>query len=186
MPPFDSALSDAIGDGSLHPGFTYDEIGWIADLAPSIALRRGIDPVGLAGGVILTDAHRDAEPLWRLSRHRLLTAPARALLGGEVVVATTLLCLDVAFPAHIVVPGAVLATVHLDRRASPTAPGALHGRFGQVAVRRLSEDAAAEGPGRSFRVIYAAAADCARWPHARPAEPIGDADLWPAAHLAFG
>jgi hypothetical protein len=29
-------------------------------------------------------------------------------------------------------------------------------------------------------------AECARWPQARRAEPVGDADLWPAAHQAFG
>ena len=188
MPPLDFASSDATEARQPVPGgFAYDEIGWIADLAPSIALRSGVDAAGLAGGLMLTDAHRHAEPLWRLARHPRLVTPARALLGGEIVVATTLLCLDIGFPAQFVVPGAVLATVHLDRKPLPEASCALHGRFGRVTLRRLSEPTIEEAtPGRSFRVVYALARDCARWPLARRVEPVGDADLWPVAHQAFG
>jgi|JI10StandDraft_1071094.scaffolds.fasta_scaffold181706_1 hypothetical protein len=188
MPPFDSAPSDAFGGASPSPSsFDFDEIGWIADLAMAVALRRGIDPTALmAGGVALTDVHRDAEPLWRLARDRRLVGPARALVGGEVVVATSFLCLGVGFPPGFVVPGAVLATVHLDRRATPDAPGALHGRFGSVSVRRLVGHGGEEAPGYSFRVLYTSASDLGRWPHARPAEPAGDAGLWPSAHMAFG
>lgn len=189
MPPLDFASSGA-GDAAegMPGGFAYDEIGWIAELAPSIALRRGIDLGSLAGGVMLADAHREAEPLWRLARHPRLIMPARRMLGGDVVVATTLLCLDIGFPASFVASGVVLATVHLDRRPCARAPGAPHGRFGLVGLRRLSEPAAAEeaGAGRSFRVVYASAADCAHWPRARLAEPVGEADLWPVAHMAFG
>ncbi|BBK32647.1 hypothetical protein EDC65_5154 [Stella humosa] len=186
MPPFDFATPEDVDRPASAGRFAYDEIGWIADLAPAIALRRGVEPAVLSGGVILTDAHRDAEPLWRLARHPRLTAAARALLGGDVVVATTLLCLDTGFPAGFVVPGAALVTVHLDRQPSNDAPGALHGRFGSVKARLLDENAPEERSGRTFRVVYVAARELDRWPHARRPEPIGEADLWPAAHLAFG
>ncbi len=191
MPPLDFAPPDAFAIQPAADGFAYDEIGWIADLAPSIALRRGVDAASLSGGMMLTDVHLDAEPLWRLARHPRLTTPAQAMLGGEVAVMTTLFCLDVGFPANFIIPGAVLATVHLDRRALAGAPGALHGRFGRVAVRGLSEPGPAElgvdeAAGRSFRVVYVSAADRGRWPKARTVEPVGEADLWPVAHLAFG
>ncbi|WP_374445565.1 hypothetical protein [Stella sp.] len=189
MSPFDSAPMD--GFGSAPPSssrFAFEEIGWIADLAIAIALRRGVDPAALlAGGAALTDAHRDAEPLLRLARDRRLVAPARALVGGrDVVVASSFLCLGLGFPAGFLVPGTVLASVHLDRRPDPGRPGALHGRFGSVLVRSLSEAGVEEPPGDSFRVLYAPAADLGRWPNARPAEPVGEMGLWPSAHMAFG
>lgn len=188
MPPFDFAPLDAFGAASpSSTHFAFEEIGWIAELAASVALRRGVDPLSLmAGGVAVRDAHRDAEPLLRLALDRRLVGPARSLIGGEVIVATSFLCLGLGFPAGFVVPGAVLATVHLDRRPSPDAPGALHGRFGTVAVRRLSAGSGDEPTGDSFRVLFVSASDRTRWPDARVATPAGDGGLWPSAHMAFG
>lgn len=186
MSPFDSAPMD--GFGNPPPSrFAFEEIGWIADLAIAVALRRGVDPATLmAGGTAITDAHCDAEPLLRLARDRRLVRPARDLIGAEVAVATSFLCLGLGFPAGFVVPGAVLATVYLDRRPEAARHASLHGRFGSVAVRTLSREAAEEPPGDSFRVLYAPAAELGRWPHARPAEPVGELGLWPSAHMAFG
>jgi len=198
MPPLDSAPhEDVLVASPPSPAFAFEEIGWIGDLAIAIALRRGADPQALSsGGFVVADAHRDAEPLLRLARDRRLAGPACRLLGGDAIVATSLLCLGVGLPAGFLVPDAVLATVWLDRRPTPSLPAATHGRFGTVAVRRLSVAAAGEaahvepgGPevtGDSFRVVYVAAGAVARWPKAGPGEPAADGGLWPSAHLAFG
>ncbi|MCC7272431.1 MAG: hypothetical protein IT561_07170, partial [Alphaproteobacteria bacterium] len=171
---------------TARDAFAYDEIGWIAADLGCIALRHGVDAAALGRGAVVADAHRDAEPLRRLASHPRLVRPARALIGGPVVIATTLLCIDVAHPVRLPIADAVLATVFLDTLQAPGMAKSLFGRFGSVSVRRLDEVAADEIPGRSFRVVYVAAAASAAWPAARPADAIGDGDLWPAAHLAFG
>ncbi|BBK37881.1 hypothetical protein STAQ_29590 [Allostella sp. ATCC 35155] len=197
MPPLDLAPhEDAQVALPSSPVFTFEEIGWIGDLAIAIALRRGADRLALsAGGVVVADAHRDAEPLLRLARDRRLAGPACRLLGGDAIVVTSLLCFGVGLPAGFLVPDAVLATVWLDRRPSPSLPGAAYGRFGTVAVRRLSdksagepggEPAGQEARGDSFRVVYVAAGAVARWPKAGPADAAADGGLWPSAHMAFG
>ena len=198
MPPLDLAPhEDAHAALPSSPVFTFEEIGWIGDLAMAVALRRGADPLALsAGGVVVADAHRDAEPLLRLARDRRLAGPARRLLGGDAIVATSLLCFGVGLPAGFLMPDAVLATVWLDRRPSPSLPRAPHGRFGTVAVRRSSGASAGEpagdapagreATGDSFRVVYVAAGAVARWPKAGPADAAADGGLWPSAHMAFG
>ncbi|MGE0714545.1 MAG: hypothetical protein AB7P02_03800 [Alphaproteobacteria bacterium] len=184
MPPFDAAgIIDPLPtpqDTGAQSDFAFDEIGWIAAELPAIALTHGIAPCAMASGAVIADAHRDVEPLRRLAAHPRLLRRARAALGGPVAISGTQLAIDTPPPAAA---EGVVVTVFLDMRPCAERPKSAVGRFGTIAVRRGDAPVPAAERGRSFSVAYVPAA-------ARPGvfalAAVGEGDLWPAAHLAFG